>query len=363
MNDEIVDLEDEFVQSVITYDRLRLDSVKEVENSLITAQNAIIASVLGNDITSNKRNLKKVLSQIDIEFQISFSSLPKILISELQDISKVDFNRTVRALNTHSKMLELGTIDHFDKQSKKLQKKVMDKDFLVVAVSENDHRFLEDLLKDQTQFTIKKTRRAIAQGVKLGWSNQEIESKVRKITKQSINQTRALVRTAVSASNDQVRNETFKLFDNIGMKARYRWVSVLDGRTTIGCRFLDGRVAERRDDLDKIPRHFNCRSVVIPITDISEQVQGTRPYVIHNKHTVNHRDGTKSTKFTVKKTGQVPSSMTQDDWFNKQSKEFKIDTLGKGKYKLFQEKKLKFSDLVDRNYKDLSLKDLKERYS
>lgn len=48
----------------------------------------------------------------------------------------------------------------------------------------------------------------------------------------------------------------------------YRWSSVLDTRTTTGCRLLDGWVAPIDDNAMqelRPPRHFNCRSVLVPV--------------------------------------------------------------------------------------------------
>lgn len=48
----------------------------------------------------------------------------------------------------------------------------------------------------------------------------------------------------------------------------YRWSSILDDRTTLGCRHLDGWVAPLDDRWMTAlmpPRHFNCRSVLVPV--------------------------------------------------------------------------------------------------
>lgn len=48
----------------------------------------------------------------------------------------------------------------------------------------------------------------------------------------------------------------------------YRWSSILDDRTTLGCKHLDGWVAPVGDKWMEAlapPRHFNCRSVLVPV--------------------------------------------------------------------------------------------------
>lgn len=53
----------------------------------------------------------------------------------------------------------------------------------------------------------------------------------------------------------------------------YRWSSILDARTTLGCRLLDDWVAPLSDPRMKAlspPRHFNCRAVLVPVWQSSE---------------------------------------------------------------------------------------------
>ena len=48
----------------------------------------------------------------------------------------------------------------------------------------------------------------------------------------------------------------------------YRWSSILDGRILLWCKDLDGFIAPKSDpwmQALKPPRHFNCRSVLVPV--------------------------------------------------------------------------------------------------
>ncbi len=54
-------------------------------------------------------------------------------------------------------------------------------------------------------------------------------------------------------------------FESTGIVAAYQWSSILDSRTSVYCRELHGKIFAAGTQ-PPIPGHFNCRSMLIPIT-------------------------------------------------------------------------------------------------
>lgn len=74
-------------------------------------------------------------------------------------------------------------------------------------------------------------------------------------------------KTIIRTSGDYINNEAHKkMMENLNVDS-YRYVAVLDNRTTEGCRNLNGSVfklSEAKLGINFPPLHFNCRSSVSP---------------------------------------------------------------------------------------------------
>jgi len=105
----------------------------------------------------------------------------------------------------------------------------------------------------------------------------------------------------------------------------YRWVSVLDGRTSFICRALAGRVYEFGQG-PLPPQHPNCRSSIMPVTD---------------------------------KQAKAPPRPTYYDWLKTQPASFQDRVLGKTRGKVFRDGKLSVTEFtrlqLDKNFNPLTL--------
>lgn len=110
----------------------------------------------------------------------------------------------------------------------------------------------------------------------------------------------------------------------------YRWVSVLDSRTSTICRSLAGRVYEYGKG-PMPPQHPNCRSSIMPIPD-GKSKPVSRPLYY--------------------------------DWLKNQPSKFQDTVLGKARGKLFRDGKIsttEFSRLqLDKNFKPVTLVQLRQ---
>jgi hypothetical protein len=109
---------------------------------------------------------------------------------------------------------------------------------------------------------------------------------------------------------------------------RYRWVSVLDSRTSVICRSLSNRVFQKgKGPLP--PAHANCRSTIAPYTGGSIE---------------------------------EPDYYT---WLSRQPNSFQDIVLGKKRAELFRSKDMtvsRFKDLqLDKNFKPLTLKEMRAK--
>lgn len=78
-----------------------------------------------------------------------------------------------------------------------------------------------------------------------------------------------IVRTNVNEAINQGRKDEFQSAVDDGFITAYQYSSILDDRTTEVCRFLDQKILNPKDSrTDRLipPNHFNCRSVIVPIT-------------------------------------------------------------------------------------------------
>lgn len=187
-------------------------------------------------------------------------------------------------------------------------------------------------------------------GVAQGKTNNEIITAVRgtkayqytdgllNVTRNSLDST---TRTLISHSATVAKEELYRANDDI--IEGVQWVSTLDRRTTAGCRMLDGRLF-RQGEGPRPPIHYNCRSVVIPVTRLSKLFsQG-------------------STR--ASETGQVSGDLTYYTWLQEQSSAFQDQALGTTRGQLFRDGGLsaeRFAQLqIDRNFRPITLARMRE---
>lgn len=135
----------------------------------------------------------------------------------------------------------------------------------------------------------------------------------------------ALVRTTVNHVSSVARGQTYR--ENEDIVAGEQWVATLDGRTTIICASLDGKVdlfdgSKRELNGVRPPAHWGCRSVTIPVLrswremgiDIAEAPAGTRASM----------------------NGQVAASIAFPAWLKGQPAGVQREVLGASRYEMFR---------------------------
>lgn len=215
-----------------------------------------------------------------------------------------------------------------------------------------------DRQADDTLFRFQQT---VRNGIAAGKTNQEIVSAVSETIDRSTSLATALVRTSVQTVANAARVSVFK--GNPEVIKGIQQASTLDERTSEICMDydlqtwdLDGEPIGDTDlpfvndggAEDGVPRHWNCRSVLIPIVkswqelgvDIGEVPDTTRASM----------------------DGQVASGMSFADWMDGKTAAQQDAILGPGKADLFREGKLSQSGLLDQSGNPLSLAELQSKH-
>lgn len=144
------------------------------------------------------------------------------------------------------------------------------------------------------------------------------------------------IRTEVTALAAQSQKAQWDQFPEV--VSGIMQVSTFDSRTSSICLAYGGKIWDRETlepighDLPYnggVPRHHNCRSREIAVLNESY--------------------------------GAPARDLTMDEWLADKSERFQDDLLGKGKAKLYREKKISLPDLLDQSGRPLTLEQLRER--
>lgn len=210
---------------------------------------------------------------------------------------------------------------------------------------------------------------AVRTGLGLGETNEQIVRRIVGSVRNGIpgvmetsrKNARALVHTSIQTVANASRMETFR--QNRETIKGVRQLSTLDSHTTYTCMAysggewnLDGKpingtklpFVNAGGSVDGVPRHWNCRSVLVPITktfrelgiDVDEVPTGTR----------------------ASRNGPVRANITFEQWLSRRTKAQQDEQLGAGRAQLWREGKITLEQLLSFNGNPLTLAQLQSRY-
>ncbi len=211
----------------------------------------------------------------------------------------------------------------------------------------------------QSQDTAFKFANQVRQGVAQGETNEQIVSRIAgkprlgipgimAIPKQNA---RSLVHSSIQTVANAARMETFR--QNSDVVAGVRQVSTFDSHTTETCIAYDGSMwdldgnplgdtdlpfVSEEGSLDGVPRHWGCRSVLVPITHRVAGLKELPPLDRQGK------------------------AKTMDEFLDSRTAEQLDEQLGKGRAQLYRDGKLTRQQLLDLSGNPLSTADLKKKY-
>lgn len=180
------------------------------------------------------------------------------------------------------------------------------------------------------------------------------------------NQAEALARTGAQHYANSAREAMVQVNADV-IEKRY-YLSVLDNRTTLGCRSLHGKTWPIDDDTYiRLPRHMNCRSSYVYLLQGQDHPEGMMPAVGSGEKYPEDADkmpryrGRKDSASGKFEVVQVPANTTADAWLKMQSRAFIEDALGKTKAALFLDGKMKLERMTDAYGEPLTLDELRQR--
>lgn len=187
-------------------------------------------------------------------------------------------------------------------------------------------------------------QRAVRQGLIEGETMAQITSRVRRTIDVTRNSAEAVARTSVIHASTQARERT--MAENSEVVKGVQIVVTLDNRTCTTCMGYDGKVFEPEQG-QRPPFHAQCRCATAPVTkswkelgiDLQEAPEGTRASM----------------------DGQVPESMTYNDWLKRQGADIQEEALGAKRAKLYREGNLSVEQFTDRRGRKLTLQELRQR--
>ena len=308
--------------------------VKDLVKYLDDAQAEILRKLDGVDSLAESRSLQRKLDQIAALQSDALEKLSKGITDNAADFAEYEAEFAVKTMNT-------AAAASVTLPASEQLRALVTQAPMQLAISGKAGSTVQSLTLSQaaTQFSKDKAAeitRTIQRGMVEGSTVQSLTRQIASVTNKHKRQAEALVRTSVNHISSEARSAVNRANDDILKGEEY--VSVLDGRTTIGCAALDGKILGF-DEPPFTPRHWNCRSLRVPV--LQDRFQ---------------EDGLEGTRASM--DGPVSAKRTYSGWLKGQSKEFRVQVLGKERAALFDAGKLSLEDFVDANGNPISLKQL-----
>ena len=292
----------------------------------------------------------KLLSEAKQLIGEQFTRMLKTFSGRMEDLALIEGSFVLDSINTASGMsLALAT--------------TLPKASIRAIVKESYLRggLLEEWFSRASQGYVMGFRQAIQNGMANGEGASEIAKRIigkkrefpgdRSLYDEQLRKTEALTRSAVMHTSNEARMSALR--ENSDLVNGYQWLATLDTRTCIACASLDGLEWDTDGNgignsvsFQEPPLHWGCRCTLTPVLkswqelgiDLQEAPEGTRASM----------------------DGQVAASQTFEDWIGGKDSKFQRDYLGAGRYELWKDGKITFSDLITQKSRPLTIEELKQ---
>lgn len=201
-------------------------------------------------------------------------------------------------------------------------------------------------------------RRIMTQTIRNGLadslSNRQIASNIRQRLLLPRTQVNTLARTAITDISTAAADEVYQ--NNIDVIDGYQYVATLDGRTSIICARLDGKVFSVDKGGPRPPQHFNCRSTTIPVFKSAGSLMN-----VDNTRIKKRRIENLTERRRASINGQVPARLTYEEWLRTQPNEVKLQLLGnQQRVRIFNQGELRLTQFSNAEGRLTSLERLDE---
>lgn len=323
-----IDLLNEELKLSLLLQRYRPVTITETSKALSEALDNIQMKLIKTEDLTQRARLKYLEKQIVDELGTAYKVMPDAIKQDMSDVAETAYTTTSNALLTHG-----ATQIVFADLPKNAIKEMMDMN--QITLLDGKGYKISDFVDNQLGSHTKRFKQIVAAGIAEGATIPTIARRLKDInTRVKRNDLQAITRTVVAEARGRGQLKAFDVADDV--ITSWQSIGTLDSRTSLRCGALDGKIwyKSKGYTVEQLkaknywyPRHFNCRSVVVPRTEISAKLDKDR------------------TRASV--DGQVSSKTKFQDFFDSQSEDFKRGYLGNAKYKLYVDNKLQIKDFVD----------------
>lgn len=221
-----------------------------VIEKLINSYNSLILEKIDID----NKSLSETKRQIQVIINKMYKNIDYVLLKELEDLGLYESNFYENLLKTKIE------------DPKQLSKTEM-------AALLAGGLFLGKTIKDSLSYQKNVFSSNMASNINVIYNQkttqQQAKSRIRQsVLKSNNTQNQAITKTT---ANNILNLSRLHTFEKSGV-TKYQYVAILDSKTTKICKKLDGRIFEVNDPKSiRPPQHYNCRSVIMPITEPSDK--------------------------------------------------------------------------------------------
>lgn len=291
-------------------------------------------------LQAQRQEVERVITEIIQQFE------PE-LIAASQDVMAYVQTQTAKQIKSNTVPIELGS-PHLDTHMVRSWVEVNTVDGLTLS------EWLNRMTATTTDTIVQAGRQAMIEGMTVGQTASLLRQRGIEGTRPAI---QSLARTYLLSASNYAREQAI---EGLGADLDFQWlyVATLDGRTCLICGSDDGRLFRKNAARPSVPRHPNCRCVFVPVFGDATMKGVERPATKHDERTVEHRDGSTSTKFSVESVEHVPAQENYAEWISRQVSEdpaFVRQVLGKTRFDLLRKGEISLSKMVvDGKIKKLS---------
>lgn len=321
-------------------ERYKSGTMKIFIESLNDALESITGKLVGMESHEDAKRLIAIKKHIENEINSLYGKLIEPIKDDMKGFAELEYEGMYSALNENTK---LGYA--FASLPASTMKEVIKLD-QVIVMGERAYT-IKELFDNAKTSQINNYKQIISAGLA---SNEGYASIVRRLKGANAKATSnmfGIIHTSISRARDVADQKAYKDFDDV--ITGWESVSVLDSRTSLLCASLDGRMYYKKkgypnytDIPNRPPRHFRCRSRLVPRTDFKTK-------------TTRAENGDSS--------GQIDAKTNFEKWFGNQSESFKENYLGKGRYELYSSGRLKVKDFIDiKSGETFTLAELRKKF-
>ncbi len=357
--------QDELIKSQLYLERLKPQSLDILRSRINKAEAKISLAIISTQNLTEKARYAELRRVISEQLSIIYEPYTDLILEDMQRASELSYNATNKILNTVAALEATRTALAYKDLNQSAISRILDVNRPILGQTIGETKTF--LTQSQTSRIKAAVINGLTDGVGLAKAQRNalaFENMQDTFSKIKRNDLATLTRTSMLQAINDARDESYNQHEDLIVG--WTFLATLDSRTSFICASLDGTFySSDKYSYNTIPKkpllHYNCRSLLVPETRTSIKIEGRRPFTIQSSKTVNHRDNTSSTKFTVEKAGQVKGSTKFPEWFSRQSKTFQKDYLGPSRYTLYNENKLTFDLLVGAKNQPLTLDQLKDK--